>query len=163
MSLSIRKGLRAGAVLAAALIAALTVAACAGDDAAAVGRTIYMSALEPKGGATVDKELFPTQALPPGGGYVLKAPDATGRWEVSAYEWSPGVIVVRKGEKVTLNIVGINGTEHPSSIENYVPSFNVKRGQLTTLSFDAKKTGIFQIVCQIHQPSMVGHLVVLPK
>jgi plastocyanin len=126
-------------------------------------RTIYMAAVEPKGGTTVDKETFPTAALPAGGGYVLKAPDSTGRWEVSTYQWQPSFIVVNEGEQVTLEIIGINGKEHVSTIPGFVPSFTVRRGQITRASFTANRAGIFPIVCVSHQPTMTGYLVVLPR
>lgn len=127
-------------------------------------RTVYIAAVEPKGSATVEKEPFPDPAqLPAGGGYVLKAPDATGRWEVSAYQWQPGFIVVNQGERVTLEIIGINGAEHPSTLPPYVSRFTVKRGQVTRVSFTADRAGIFPIMCLSHQPSMTGYLVVLPR
>lgn len=125
-------------------------------------RTIYMTAIEPKGSTTVDKEPFPTQALPLGGGYILKPP-VDGKWEVSAYAWSPSIIVVYQGDQVTLQIIGINGALHASYIEGYVDKFEVKRGQLTTVEFTADKVGTFKIVCSTHQPNMVGYLIVLPR
>jgi plastocyanin len=126
-------------------------------------RTIYMIAAEPKGGTTVDQEPFPTTPLPSGGGYILKAPDDTGRWEVSTYRWDPSLIVVHQGDEVTLQVLGVNGALHPARIEGYNLSFEVKRGQLSTVSFVADKVGTFQILCSAHQPSMTGWLVVLPR
>jgi len=127
-------------------------------------RTVYMAAVEPKGGTLVSDEAFPNPSLlPGGGGYILKGPDSTGRWEVSTYQWQPGFVVVNQGDQVTLEIIGINGKEHVSSLPPYVNSFNVKRGQLTKVSFTASRAGIFPIVCVSHQPSMTGYLVVLPK
>ncbi|MBK9019048.1 MAG: hypothetical protein IPL72_03235 [Sulfuritalea sp.] len=76
-------------------------------------RTIYVAAVESKGGVHVDHEPFPTDPIPEGGGYLLKKPDDKGRWEVSSYRWDPGTIVVNQGDKVTPEIVGINGNEHP--------------------------------------------------
>lgn len=132
--------------------------------AAAQGaRTIYMAAVEPKGGTAVTAEPFPTTALAPGGGYVLRAPDSTGRWEVSTYQWQPGFVIARQGEQVTLEIVGINGAEHISSLPPYVEKFTVKRGQITRVTFTAQRAGIFPIICVTHQPSMTGSLVVLPR
>lgn len=131
--------------------------------APAPARTIYMAAVEPKGGTTSDKESFPTIALPPGGGYVLKAPDNTGRWEVSTYQWQPSLIMANQGEQVTLEIVGINGAEHVSSIPGYVSSFTVKRGQVTRVSFMANRAGMFPILCFTHNPTMTGNLVILPR
>ena len=65
-----------------------------------------------KGGVTVDKEPFPTDALPAGPGYVLNKPDQTGRWEVSVYMWTPSQIIVNQDDDVTLEFVGINGANH---------------------------------------------------
>lgn len=127
-------------------------------------RTFSMAAVEPKGGATIDKEPFPQEPLPEGKGYVLKKPDPhTGRWEVSTYRWDPSQIVVYQGDTVVLEILGVNGDVHPARIEGYVPGFVVRRGQVTRLTFTADKAGFFKIECTTHHPSMVGYLVVLPR
>jgi plastocyanin len=143
------------------------VAACGSPQRAALPptkHTITMAAVEPKGGAQVEQEAFPQQvSLPSGGGYGLKAPDATGRWEVSAYRWEPSQIIVNQGDEVTLEVVGINGAEHPSTIEGYDVNFTVKRGAVSTVSFKADQAGVFKIVCSKHQKSMVGELIVLPR
>jgi len=127
-------------------------------------RTFTMAAVEPKGGATVDKEPFPRDPLPEGKGYVLKEPDPkTGRWEVSTYRWDPSQILVYQGDTVVLEILGVNGDVHPARIEGYVPGFVVRRGHITRLSFTADKAGFFKIECTTHHSSMVGYLVVLPR
>lgn len=137
--------------------------AIAAPDAAQAPRhrTIYIAAIEPKGGAHVDQEAFPAQPLPKGGGYVLRKPDEKGRWEVSAYRWDPGTIVVNQGDRVTLEIVGINGDEHPFTIEGYWISDVVHRGRITRVTFMADKAGIFKIICRKHAPAMQADLVVL--
>jgi nitrous oxide reductase len=116
-----------------------------------------------KGGVTVDKEPFPTDALPAGPGYVLNKPDQTGRWEVSVYMWTPSQIIVNQDDDVTLEFVGINGASHPTTIVGYDKSFVLKRGQVTKISFKADKTGLFAIQCGTHKPSMAAELVVLPR
>lgn len=153
-------------------VAAVVAAAAAGGwlalngggspEPAAAGekRVIYMSAVEYKGGTS--SEPFPSATPPAGGGYILKPPDATGRWETSTYRWEPGVITVSRGDEVELHIWGVNGALHPSWIEGYVPSFTVQRGQLAVVSFTADKAGIFKIHCDAHAPSMEALLVVLP-
>ena len=130
-------------------------------DSAVKQRTIYVAAVESKGGAMVDHEPFPSTSLPPGGGYILKKPDDKGRWEVSSYRWDPGTIVVNEGDRVTLEIVGINGDEHPFTIEGYWISDVVRRGKITRITFNADKVGIFKIICRTHAPSMQADLVVL--
>ena len=122
-----------------------------------------MEAVEPKGSATVDKEAFPDAALPDGGGYGLKKPDDTGKWEVETYTWAPDQLVVNQGDTVNLEIIGINGSKHEGSIEGYAESFVVERGKLTSLSFVAENSGVFKFVCKSHQPAMTGELVVLAR
>jgi FtsP/CotA-like multicopper oxidase with cupredoxin domain len=150
-----------GVVLATILVVSIPQS---GHGQAAGERVIYLAAIEPKGGVTVDKESYPAAPLPKGGGYVLNPPNPQGRWEVSVYQWSPSTIVVRQGERVTLEIVGINGAKHSGHIDKYHPDhFEVKRGQITRVQFTADTPGIFKIHCKEHEPSMEGTLVVLPR
>ena len=127
------------------------------------GRVIYMAAVEMKGGTQQEKEPYPEAPLPSGAGYIKTPPNPAGRWEVSAYQWSPGTIVVQQGETVTLEIVGVNGDVHPSTIPGLVDSFTVKRGQITRVTLTASKPGVYPIICTKHQPNMQGTLVVLPR
>jgi len=153
-----RHGIEAGAAV--AILLSLTAMGSIGPaQAAGMKRTITMVAVEPKGGTTVDKEPFPSARLPEGKGYELKPADASGRWEVSTYRWDPNQIIVNRGDEVTLEILGVNGA---TSIDGYDISFTVKRGQLTTVTFTADKAGVFKFRCGVHQPSMVGELIVLP-
>ena len=141
-------------------------AACSSEGTAVEptqSRTIYMAAIEPKGSTVVDKEPFPAQELPPGGGYGLKPPDETGKWVVETYRFDPGTVVVNEGDTVTLEIVGINGTAHPIRIEGYDITTLLKRGEIQRLTFVADKPGIFRIVCNAHKPTMQADLVVLKR
>jgi plastocyanin len=126
-------------------------------------RFFTIAAVEPKGGTTADKEPFPATALPEGGGYVIKKPDQTGRWEVSAYVWQPSQIIVMEGDDVTLEFIGINGAEHPTTIVGYDKTLVLKRGHVIRLELKADKVGTFPIVCNHHKPSMVGELIVMAK
>lgn len=151
--------------IAAAGVLALGLASCGdGDDelTSSSERRIQMAAIEPKGSTSVDKEPFPDATLPSGGGYALEEPDAEGVWTVETYQWSPGAVTVVEGDHVVLEIVGINGASHPATIEGYGIDFDVKRGQLTTVEFDADEPGVFTIACKVHQPAMNATLVVLP-
>ena len=126
-------------------------------------RFLTVLAIEPKGGTTADKETYPTNQLPPGGGYVIRPPDEkTLRWEVSAYVWLPSQIIVNEGDEVTLEFVGINGASHPTTIAAFGQSFTVKRGHAHRVTFNADKVGIFGITCSTHEPSMSGELIVVP-
>ena len=145
------------------IVGALMLAGCAGQEPAAapVERTIYMAAVEPKGSTTTAKEPFPSAALPDGGGYGLIEPNADGAWTVETYRFEPATIVVNQGDVVTLEIVGINGAEHPFVIAGFNVSGTIKRGQVTRVTFTADKAGIFRITCGKHLPTMTADLVVL--
>jgi len=155
------RGLRGSRMLRGALICACMVGASA--HAAAGKRFFTIAAVEPKGGTTSDKEPFPAAALPEGGGYVIKKPDQTGRWEVSAYVWQPSQIIVMEGDEVTLEFIGINGAEHPTTVVGYDKTLVLKRGHVIRLELKVDKPGTFPIVCSHHKPSMVGELIVMPK
>ena len=96
------------------------------SPAAAEKRYIVVTAVEPKGGASVEKEPFPATPLPEGAGYQLKKPNAEGRWEVAVYVFDPRQIFVNEGDEVTLEFVGINGASHPITIGGYDKSFELK-------------------------------------
>ena len=155
-----RRNLKAVAILGALAMTATTGAVIV--FAAEHEQTIYMSAIEPKGTTNVEKEPFPEEALPEGGGYALKEPNEDGDWVVETYVWLPGEVTVREGDEVNLQILGVNGSLHTAFIEGYDEQFEVTRGALTEVAFTADQPGVFRIVCTIHQPSMTGRLIVLP-
>lgn len=157
MSQSLFKQLGVGFVVAAIAFAIET------GNALAEKRFFTVAAVEPKGGVTADKEPFPSEPLPAGGGYVLNKPDANNRWEVSTYLWTPGQIIVNEGDEVTLEFVGINGASHPTTIKDFGKTFVLKRGTATRVSFVADKAGTFPIECHTHRPSMTAEIIVLPK
>ena len=159
-----------GLLLATIIGFAVLALACGDGETAAQARsiapttrTIYMEAVEPKGSTSLEKEPFPTEALPEGGGYALKEPDEEGKWVVETYTWAPDQIVVFEGDTVNLEIIGINGARHEASIEGHVDSFVVERGKLTSLSFVAGQPGIYKLICTTHPPAMTGELIILPR
>ena len=158
---------RFGLLLTITIVAGFIISACGGSTKAAIEppmvRTIHMAAIEPKGSTTIDKELFPVQALPVGAGYGLKPPDETGKWVVETYRYTPGTVVVNEGDTVILEIVGINGKEHPFHIEGYGVNGVVKRGEVTTVTFLADKPGIFKLLCELHTPTMEADIIVLKR
>lgn len=130
--------------------------------AGAAERVIYMQAMEPKGTTSMSKEPYPGKTLPKGSGYIIKPPNKAGRWQVSTYIFNPTQVIVNKGDKVTLKIIGLNGAKHTVTIERYAKNpFVIKRGKLTEVSFVADKAGVFKIECAEHPPSMTGEIIVL--
>jgi hypothetical protein len=153
---------RIGSAVTAAVLGVVALG-CGFSPAAAEKRVFTIAAVEPKGNATADKEPFPIEPLPMGGGYVLKRPDQTGHWGVEVYVFQPSQIVVNQGDEVTLDFVGINGRSHPVTISGYGKTFTLKRGHVHRATFVADKAGIFRFDCGAHMPSMTGELVVMPK
>lgn len=151
-----------------ALVVVTLVAAVAGHWAGSGAQTgerrhFTIAAVEPRGGTNVSQEPVPGAALPAGGGYLYRPPDASGRWEVSAYLWTPGQIIVRQGDVVVIDFVGINGAAHPTEIGGLAHSFTLRRGEVSRFEFRADAPGVFPIICSTHQPSMRAEIVVLPR
>ena len=139
--------------------------------AAGENKVIYMTALEYKGSTEQGGEPYPGD-INVGPGYKNIPPvdaDPTTRWATQTYRYEPGTIVVNRGDEVELRIWGVNGSQHPTTIERYAEApegelgaFTPMRGQLTVVNFTADKAGSFKMICQIHGPSMETLITVLP-
>ena len=142
---------------------ALVLVSSGGASPQAKQRTLYLTAVEWKGSATAADEPFPTAPLPEGGGYELIPTGADGKWAVETYRFDSAVVVAYQGERVTLNVFGVNAKFHDISMPDFNKAFRVERGKLSTVSFKVNKVGIFPIICLTHQPSHRADLVVLPR
>jgi len=155
--------------LLAALAAALALAFVGKSEAttAAATRTLYVSAVEWKGSADVAKEPYPGP-VPPGGGYESCPPGSqecglkgdTTKWAVETYRFDTALVGACVGEKVVLNIFGVNAAQHQINIPDFGKSFLVKRGMLSRVAFRVTKPGLYPIVCITHQPSHRADLLV---
>jgi nitrosocyanin len=79
--------------------------------------------------------------------------------------WVPGTIVVKKGTKVTLNLINNvppEGSQHGFAIPAYGVAAVVTVGTPETVTFTADRDGIFPLFCQLHPAHVGGQLVVLP-
>jgi nitrosocyanin len=78
--------------------------------------------------------------------------------------WVPGTLVVKKGTKVTLNLIN-NVPADPKEHGFAIPAYNiaeiVNRGEPKKVEFTADKAGIFPITCHLHPAHVGGELVVL--
>jgi len=151
----------------AVVSAGLGLVVTAGGEAKAVKtRQIYMSAVEWKGSASVAKEPYPTAPLPAGGGYETFPPgsaemagDKT-KWAIETYRFDTALVAACAGERVVLNIFGVNAAEHHINIPDFGKNFVVKRGMLARQTFVVKKPGLYPIICITHQPSHRADLLV---
>lgn len=136
--------------------------------------TIFMSAIEVKGGTSADK-LAPPSINPKdlSKGYEFKQPGEADkrdpkRWEVSTYMWAPAFVTVRQGDKVDLTVFVVNGDEHESWITDpdgreVIAKTTWNRGREYKVSFVAEKLGSYQLTCSSHAPTMGAIFLVLPR
>lgn len=137
--------------------------------------TIFMTALEVKGGTSADKLVPPTiNPKDLSKGYEFKAPGEADkrdpkRWEVSSYMFSPSFVTVREGDKVDLTIFVVNGDAHGDSWitdpegRKIISNITFNRGREYKLSFVAEKVGPYQLTCSEHAPTMAATFLVLPR
>ncbi|MBI4528909.1 MAG: hypothetical protein HY695_34360 [Deltaproteobacteria bacterium] len=136
--------------------------------------TIFMAAIEIKGGTSADK-LAPPSVNPKdlSKGYDFKAPGQADkndpkRWEVSSYMFSPGSVAVRQGDTVKLTAFVVNGDEHHVRVNDpdgreVIAETKWNRGREYQLSFVTKKLGIYHLTCSDHAPTMAATILVLPR
>lgn len=137
----------------------------------AATRTLYVSAVEWKGSATVAKEAYPGP-VPAGGGWESCAPGSDGcdlkgdttKWAIETYRFDTSTIVAYAGERVVIKAFGVNAAKHDIVVPTLKKSFTITRGVVTTADLGVvKKPGIYRILCITHPPAHQMDLVVLPK
>lgn len=74
--------------------------------------------------------------------------------------YTPAVIVVKKGEKVRLNIFNTTALPHGFSIDEFriKETLNPKQN---TIEFVPDKAGLFTIYCQFHPAHLRGQILVI--
>lgn len=154
---------------------ALVVSACGqgGSTIPSGDRTYYLTGVEYKG-STSTKDLAAPDVDPAklSDGYRYKKPgdadksDAT-KWEVSTYRWEPGVLMGTVGDKIALNAFIVNGDKHNIWVEGpdgkeVVGKKIMNRGREYKIGITLDKPGIYRVVCEEHDPSMVAYIWALP-
>ncbi|KHE70184.1 hypothetical protein LD39_11895 [Halobacillus sp. BBL2006] len=94
----------------------------------------------------------------------FKAETVDGK-KIEAYRWDPGTIFVEKGEPFKLSIYGVNGKEHPFSIEGTEVRGVVQQGKETVVDLKFDKEGIYRLICNTHSDiasngPMIAYIVV---
>jgi cytochrome c oxidase subunit 2 len=105
--------------------------------------------------------------IPGGLGPGRRAGNTLGRSRIyltaKNYEFDPGVITVKKGEKVRL-IITATDRDHGIKIEGYDINQVLKKGDPTTIEFTADKAGAFEFKCSVYcghgHRKMKGKLIV---
>ena len=125
--------------------------------------TFYINTVGHEASVNATREPFPNSTLPEGRGYMLDPPNEQGNWRIETYVFDPSQIVVYEGDQVTLNILGVRGRVHNISVSGYVDEFELHRGELRPVTFTADRAGTIDFICSIHQPTMHGQILVLPR
>ena len=115
------------------------------------------------GDASHPPEPFPGSAGGSSGGFIVRPPDEQGNWSVRAFLFQPSQVVVRQGENVVLNFVGVQGPSHTIAIEGQDERVSLKRGEMKTVRFVAEQPGTIRFVSIGREPTMNGSILVLRR
>ena len=117
------------------------------------------------GDETHSPEAFPGTKMPEGRSLALTGPDANGAWKMRAFAFQPSQIVVKEGDDLRLHFVGVQGRSHAIHVEGdgVDKKFTLTRGTIKTVDIPDAKTGVIEIECYDHQPSMNAQVLVLAK
>ena len=92
--------------------------------------------------------------------------ERTFRIEASSYEFSPGVIRVNPGDRVTIELTSMD-VVHGLYLDGYDLQVEADPGQTETLTFTADQSGTFRFRCSVTcgdlHPFMIGKLHIGPN
>ena len=108
-------------------------------------------------------EAFPAAAMPPGGGLLLRAPNAEGNWSVRAFVFHPQQIIVQQGDRIALTFVDVQGPAFRIAVDGIAEPIAIRRGETRTVTLTAERAGRIAYRALDQQPSMSGEIVVLPR
>ncbi len=108
-------------------------------------------------------EPFPESAVSSSGGFIVRRPDEQGNWSVRAFMFQPSQVVVRQGDRIVLNFVGVQGPLHTIAIEGQNERISLKRGEMKTVRFVAEQPGTIRFVSVGREPTMQGSILVLRR
>jgi len=103
----------------------------------------------------------PLIALAPLGGPTPEATDRIVRIEASRFAYSPAVIHVNRGDRVTLELVSTD-VVHGLYVDGYGVAAEADPGRPARVSFVANRSGTFRLRCSVPcgglHPFMIGKL-----
>ncbi len=108
-------------------------------------------------------EPFPATAPKSSGGFIVKPPDPKGEWSVRAFAFHPSQVVVRQGDTVLLNFLGVQGSSHNIAVDGQREQLALRRGEMKSVRFVADQPGIVRFVSVGREPTMQGSVLVLPR
>ena len=159
----------AGALFACGSENASQAAASGGEAGAGAEQVFHIATLHLDGKTNINgagdhsPEPFPTTAPKSSGGFIVKAPDPKGEWSVRAFAFHPSQVVVRQGDTVVLNFMGVQGPSHKIAIDGQPDQLALRRGEMKSVRFVADRPGIVRFVSVGREPTMQGSVLVLPR
>lgn len=161
---------------------ALVLAACgsaeAGNGLEPSDRYVHVQATELDTRRTLEQNEFPQETLDQwpqyfgedgrldGSGYYLFM-SGDEEWRIGSYMYLPQEITFIQGDRVTMDIFGVRGSEHPTVLvgpDGFEPiEVGVERGGLQQIEFTVDQPGLYQLICLLHQPTMTTNIHVLPS
>ncbi len=108
-------------------------------------------------------EPFPVSAASSSGGLIVRPPNEQGDWSIRSFVFQPSQVVVKQGDIVVLNFVGIQGPSHTISIDGQNEQISLKRGEIKAVRLVAEQLGTIRFVSVGREPTMQGSILVLPR
>ncbi len=62
----------------------------------------------------------------------MRPPNEQGDWSIRSFVFQPSQVVVKQGDIVVLNFVGVQGPSHTISIDGQNEQISLKRGEIMT-------------------------------
>ena len=93
----------------------------------------------------------------------MRPPHEQGDWTVLAFVLQPSQIVVKQGDKVVLNFVGVQGPSHTIAVDGQKEPITLKRGEMKSVRFIAEQPGTIRFVSVGREPTMQGSVLVLRR
>ena len=102
-----------------------------------------------------------TPPVAPRNGLLDIRVDPVGPTDVE-FQWKPGNLLLKAGQKVTLEIANRDYMQHNLMFEAAKVNTNLKVGKVTTITFTAPPAGTYSFWCKYHLQMMQGRITVQP-
>jgi plastocyanin len=78
----------------------------------------------------------------------------------TVFQWKPGNLLLKAGQKVTLDVANRDYMQHNLMFQAAKVNTNLKVGKVTTIRFTAPQAGSYRFWCKYHLQMMQGEITV---
>lgn len=78
----------------------------------------------------------------------------------TVFQWKPGNLLLKAGQKVTLEVANRDYMQHNLMFQAAGVNTNLKVGKVTTIRFTAPRAGSYRFWCKYHLQMMQGEITV---